>query len=106
MSEKSQANHTTGPWVAQKHPLGHYGIFQRDHAHQVAEVFDRNTPEQMVRANAELIAAAPDLLKALQQIGEYTGEGGPNTPWRDIVRECGETARRALGTDNPEPRQT
>lgn len=33
---------------------------------------------------------------ALKAIGEYRGEGGPGTPWRDIVRDCGETARNAL----------
>ncbi len=36
------------------------------------------------------------LREALKEIGEYTGDGGPNTPWRDIVRSLGETARIAL----------
>jgi len=60
------ANHASGPWMAEKHPQGHYGIFQRDYAHQVAEVFDRNTSPEMAEANARLIAAAPELLEALE----------------------------------------
>lgn len=60
--------YTKGPWVAEKHPMGHHGIFQRDHAHQVAEVLDRNTPPEMVEANASLIAAAPEMLEALDML--------------------------------------
>ena len=40
---------------------------------------------------------AQKMSEALREIGKYTGEGGPATPWREIVRDCGETARRALG---------
>jgi hypothetical protein len=34
---------------------------------------------------------------ALEEIGAYKGEGGPNTPWQAIVRDLGQTARDALG---------
>lgn len=40
--------------------------------------------------------AVPLMLEALEDIGEYTGEGGPGTPWRDIVRGIGLKARKAL----------
>jgi hypothetical protein len=33
---------------------------------------------------------------ALNDIGQYTGEGSPTTPWRDIVKACGQKARTAL----------
>lgn len=36
------------------------------------------------------------LRKALKDIGEYKGEGGPNTPWQAIVRDIGVAARAAL----------
>jgi hypothetical protein len=58
----------SGPWEAEKHPMGHWGIFQRDYAHQVAEAFDRNTPPEVVEANAKLIAAAPELHKAANEM--------------------------------------
>ena len=54
--------------MAEKHPMGHHGIFQRDHAHQIAEVLDRNAPPEMVEANASLIAAAPELLEVVDML--------------------------------------
>lgn len=65
-----KTQHASGPWVAEKHPRGHCGIFQRDNAHQVAEVFDRNTSPEMVEANANLIAAAPELLECLIHLAD------------------------------------
>lgn len=38
---------------------------------------------------------------ALEDIGAYKGEGGPGTPWRDIVRDCGAKAREALSANIP-----
>lgn len=37
---------------------------------------------------------------ALADIGQYTGEGPVTTPWRDIVKTCGEEARTALEKTN------
>jgi len=55
--------------------------------------------EELRRENAILRAA-------LEDIGEYTGEGGPDTPWQEIVRDCGIKAREALFSANTqdEPR--
>ncbi len=41
-------------------------------------------------------AAVKGAVDALREIAEYTGEGGPGTPWREIVRAILATARRAL----------
>lgn len=48
------------------------------------------------KANARAISTLPDLLEALEEIAGYTGEGGPGTPWRDIVRDLGTKARTVL----------
>lgn len=56
--------------MAEKHPMGHCGIFQRDYPHQIAEVLERNTPPEMVESNARLIVAAPDLLACLIHLAE------------------------------------
>jgi hypothetical protein len=48
------------------------------------------------RANARLIAAAPELLEALRRIGEYTGKGPCTTPWQRIVEDVGQLARAAI----------
>jgi len=60
--------HTPGPWVPMKHPLGHFGIFQQHHAFQVAEVLTRNCSAEMTAANARLIAAAPYMLSVLEDV--------------------------------------
>jgi hypothetical protein len=36
------------------------------------------------------------LRETLAEIGEYRGEGGPATPWQDIVRDLGQMARAAI----------
>lgn len=52
---------------------------------------------ERTRKNIALTAENSRLRKALRDIGEYRGAGGPATPWQSIVRECGEKARTALG---------
>lgn len=48
------------------------------------------------QARADLEAEVARLREALNDIAEYTGEGPLSTPWRDIVKACGEKARAAL----------
>jgi hypothetical protein len=36
------------------------------------------------------------LRETLAEIGEYRGEGGPATPWQDIVRDLGQMARAEI----------
>ena len=80
--------------MAEKHPAGHYGIFQQEHAHQVAEVFDRNTSPEMVEANAHLIAAAPEMLDAilavLRSIADPDGE-------HSVIEKIDAAVFKALG---------
>lgn len=47
-------------------------------------------------ARADLEAENKRLREALTDIGQYTGEGPLSTPWRDIVKACGEKARADL----------
>lgn len=39
---------------------------------------------------------------ALEQVAAYTGNGGPNTPWQDIVRSLSNIARQALKDAAPQ----
>lgn len=52
--------------------------------------------ERLREINGELAKRNDILTEALGDIAGYRGEGPPSTPWRDIVRECGQTARAAL----------
>lgn len=105
-------NHTSPPWIAEKHPMGHYGIFQREHAHQIAEVFDRNTPAEMVEANANLIAAAPELLtwhREIAALATYDEDGAiaPIKPlsWETIARMALDYSRAAIAISKHEAKR-
>ena len=62
--------------------------------------------EQLFRMRAQLFDVSDELSEAkkdkarlretLAEIGEYRGEGGPATPWQDIVRDLGQMARAAI----------
>ena len=62
--------------------------------------------EQLFRMRAQLSHVSDELSEAkkdkarlretLAEIGEYRGEGGPATPWQDIVRDLGQMARAAI----------
>lgn len=57
--------------------------------------------DEMMEARAWLIAAAPEMLEALKDVGTWTGKGGPRTPWQDIVKDVGQKARDAIRIANP-----
>jgi hypothetical protein len=46
--------------------------------------------------NEQLRKDKARLRETLAEIGEYRGEGGPATPWQDIVRDLGQMARAAI----------
>ncbi len=57
---------------------------------------DADTLEALKAELAAEKAKNAKLTAALQDIGQYEGEGGPSTPWRQIVRDLGAAARSAL----------
>lgn len=59
--------HTPGPWIAREW-CGHYQVAQDDSGDAVAGVYCAKSD----LANARLIAAAPDLLAALQDVADDT----------------------------------
>jgi len=70
MSAKNEVKHTPGPWEAWQDSLGHWYIkAPRSSRHDVIVSPVLPVPvEGFAKANAHLIAAAPDLLKALKTL--------------------------------------
>lgn len=75
---------TPGPWKIEFHKGHAYGprmvICAPDHEHRVAVISLNGAPngfEEIAAANAYLIAAAPELLEALENlVSVYDGLGG------------------------------
>ena len=70
-----ETKHTTGPWVIDWN-VSRLDIFGSDETTLVASL--RRSPlsqaiDEAARANARLIAAAPDLLDSLSEIFDYAG---------------------------------
>lgn len=86
MSEKTEARFTPGPWAINP---DEYGIeFQIEGGDaRLADVFD-------IRANAHLIAAAPDLYAALEALLE--NNLGPQVDDGGAWDSCCDMARSAL----------
>lgn len=60
------ANHMSGPWVASDYSSVVGSLISKGN-HHIAAVLPQTVPEEAI-ANAQLIAAAPDLLAALETI--------------------------------------
>lgn len=64
--------HTDGPWLSIEHSWSRIGIYSGEKCIAALDIYDRATEEnegelgKEMAANARLIAAAPDLLKALK----------------------------------------
>ena len=91
-TEAHQSAHTPGPWTLQNGTvLGADGV-------GVTRPFERF--DGAASANARLIAAAPELLAALQEIAiaasRQQGSGGDVFDFQDRLRECGDKARAAI----------
>ena len=63
--------HTTGPWTLNANEV----CAQDNHETLIAEVFSEN---EAWRANARLIAAAPDLLDVMKQVYSEMEDGSIN----------------------------
>ncbi len=68
--------HTPGPWTVDPKTLAVYAPDRHGHAAavRVAECGRTLLPADEIRANAALVAAAPDLLAALQLVYANAGE--------------------------------
>lgn len=66
MSKQTKALHTPGPWTTYGHPAD--GITIRARGCAVADVIPQRGADE---ANARLIAAAPDLLEALEDAARW-----------------------------------
>lgn len=91
---KALQGHTPGPWHVETEPQGSKGNYtQYTIQPHIADVFYMN---QTGEANARLIAAAPDLLAALEEILEHV-------EWRRRIahettgpNDCTHRARAAI----------
>lgn len=94
----AQAQHTPGPWFANKNTAGYYDISTGDTDYSPSFAAAHQNPYMQVDAdvldaNARLIAAAPDMAEALEKalnfITNTESEMGETLP-------CGDAARAAL----------
>ena len=87
-----KVTHTPGPWrVGKKYVTD---IYPNDGGMLVARVMTGGISNNKSHANARLIAAAPELLAALQSIAEtvvYAPEGG-----HEEVSDCVRIAKQAI----------
>ena len=82
----STAKHTAGPWHVGVAPHGDCRIYSGSESHAIARTYwpelngigvcDLTGP--MNRADARLIAAAPDLLASLKSVLDMVASGTPN----------------------------
>lgn len=88
--------HTPGPWMLAMHP-GMPFIHANDNTESgIAEIFDSDFIDSDTKeANARLIAAAPDLLAALEQALAESGCDGDLCmhQWHDAARAATARAR-------------
>lgn len=89
--------HTPGPWNISKHATPDYapqfGIYAEGCRNDLAYVVHENT-----EANARLIAAAPDLLAALQAILDYEDDRPAKGTFGAKVYRAAEDAIRQVTT--------
>ena len=78
------AKHTPGPWhfdTALMDHADHLNVWEANGIGHVAAVSKGLTPDPSAEANARLIAAAPDLLEALEEIARLPIAGSyPDGP--------------------------
>jgi hypothetical protein len=93
----SKEGHTPGPWEVDRH----YWTIQRRlpegaDSGELIEVFGRLTGGENSEANARLIAAAPDLLKALVELLNQTKSMGGHNPKHDLLNNANDMAFAAI----------
>lgn len=96
------AKHTPGPWGRNIKPASRYPIIFAGRNTHVAQVITRGLPENECEANADLIAAAPELLAACQttldSLANMTGEDFSNGADRILRAALSAVIAKAEGT--------
>ena len=88
------SNHTKGPWHRNIPPATRYPtIFAGRNTHVARVVTDGGLTPEEVEANCDLIAAAPELLKALEAMLEIYGGAYDNECRRKNEQEQGIIAK-------------
>ena len=70
--------HTAGPWLIGENRYDYDLIIRSANNDPVCSVIYAGYSKTEARANARLIAAAPDLVEALKEMCSYTAELNPN----------------------------
>ena len=92
------SKHTQGPWAVRGIPTGqrYIGPSQDGGAPSVALVLSRvNVPDERLAADARLIAAAPELLEALQSV--IWAEDSQPDHREDAIRHARAAIAKATG---------
>jgi hypothetical protein len=90
--------HTPGPWSRNIKPAAKYcTIFAGRNTH-VAHVAN-GLPDEQIEANCNLIAAAPELLAALEQCCNVVGYRGDPAVLNQIVSQARAIIAKATGND-------
>lgn len=87
----NETKHTPGPWQANKWAPG-YSISAPDSQYTVCNLSDCNNAE----ANARLIAAAPDMLEACQQIINDSDMDAIHGAGRSVTHDAIDKVRAAI----------
>ena len=89
----TDTQHTPGPWVIDRNPVEHLGFTIGVPASEaMPPASQRHIGNVFYAANARLIAAAPELLAALQDLAEeaarsvYPQPDKPDSAWAKLVR--------------------
>lgn len=91
--------HTKGPWsvdTSAENPEERMVFSDGDRDAFVAVVVTNEVTSREVEANAALISAAPDLLEAIQHIGDWLREDDIQVP-ADLLELCNDAVTKALG---------
>lgn len=101
------AKHTPGPWSARQTRLGSWrieGPRLASSSHRLspivlADVLSHGQlPPGETVANARLIAAAPELLEALQKVSDVYDGPGNNLEWFKAIQQARAAIAKATGT--------
>lgn len=90
----TRATFTPGPWTTEEDKIIAVGI---QSVVAVVDIYDRDAPIEEQNANARLMAAAPDLYRALvEMMREYEPVGMNLRPEEDDVPDAVFLAREAI----------